>query len=128
MRRMLPPPRAPGPAGLALLAAQRLGRHHFQHEAGDVLALVADGAGGRGLAEPRPRDVEERGEQGLALGLEQRAPLLLGRARDEHHRVDALADLALLAGRLERARDLAANLEQPRPVCRGPLVRPLPAL
>src|SRR5258708_8566947 len=103
MRRMLPHPRAPGPAALALLPAERLGRHDFQDEAGDVLALVADAAGGSGLAEPRPRDVEEGGEQGLALRLEQRAPLLLGRAHHEHHRVAALADLPPLARRLAPA-------------------------
>src|SRR5260370_7381030 len=95
MRRMLPHPRAPGPAALALLPAERLGRHDLQHEAGDVLALVADPAGRRGLGEPCPRDVEERGEQSLALGLEQRPPLLLGRARDEPHPVTALPDLPL---------------------------------
>src|SRR4029077_1988545 len=128
MRRMLPHPCAPGPAALALLPAEGLGRHDLQHEAGDVLALVADPARGRGLAEARARDVEEGRQEGLPLGLEERAPLLLGRARHEYHRVDAFADLALLTCRLERARDLAAHLEQALPVRGQPLVRPLPAL
>src|SRR5262249_41382891 len=119
---------APGPAPLALLPAERLGGHPLEHEAGNVLALVPHPPPARPPGEPRARDVAHGGEQRLAFGLEQRAPLLLGRARHVEDRVDPLADLALLARDLERARDLTPPLEQALPVGGEPLVDPLAAL
>ena len=83
---------------------------------------------GGALGEPHGRHVEERREQLLALAGEQRPPLLLGRARDVHDGVDALADQPLLARGLERARDLAAHFEQALPLGAEPLVDPLAPL
>src|SRR6266568_626824 len=73
MPRVRPHVRAPGPAPLALLPAQRLGGDDDEPEAGDVLAVVG---GARALRRPlgqaHGRDVEERRQQALALAGEER--------------------------------------------------------
>src|SRR6266404_5835359 len=60
---------APGPAALG-------GGDDLEHEPWNVLALVAGPAlRGRGGAEAHGRDVEEGGEEAVALGLEEGLPL-----------------------------------------------------
>src|SRR5438093_13419425 len=88
----------PGPAALAALPAEGGGGDDLQHEPGNVLALVAGPAvHGWGGAEAYGGDIEQGGEEAVALGLEERPPLLLRGGNEEDHRVHRLADASLLA-------------------------------